>query len=333
MSLFIAAAAVLALASLVLLFAPVLREQRAAGFALVVLGLVSTGAMYSLVGTPEALDPERRETPDTLAGAVLRLEKEMRRDPSQAEGWRLLADAYKAQGRPADAATAYARAVELQPRDPDVLAQAAEARALASPERRFDAQAMDLLRRALQMDPGHQRANWFLGVAQRQAGRPAEAAATWERLLADVDASTAAALRTQIQSARADAGQPPLPEGDAAAGAPAASVTVEVDVDPALRGRLPPATPVFVIARAPDGPPMPVAVERLTLGDLPARVVLDDADSPMPTQKLSSLRRVEVLARASASGRANAGSGDLESAARSVDLGGSAAVRIERVRP
>lgn len=332
MSMLIAIALVLAVATLLLVFAPLLRGQRAAGIAFVTLGVVATAGLYALVGTPEALDPARRSTPQTLGDAISQLEQQLRRDPAQAEGWRLLAAAYKAQGRNVDAAAAYARVVELQPKDPDLLAQAAEARALASPERRFDRQAIVLLARALEMDPTHQRASWFLGIAHRQAGRPADAARTWEALLARVDADTATALREQIQSARADAGLPPLGEGGPVTAA-GARVTVRVDIGDALRGRLPPSTPVFVLARAPAGLPMPVAVRRITLADLPAEIELTDSDSPMPSQRLSSLPRVEVIARASASGRANAGAGDLESLAVPVDVGKSVAVRITQVRP
>lgn len=333
MSVFVVIALVLALATLVLAFAPLLRRHRGAGIALVVAGLAITGGLYTLVGTPAALDPENRTAPQTLADAISRLEKEMRRDPGQVEGWRLLADAYRAQSRFGDASNAFARAVELQPKDPDLLAQAAEARALAHPERRFDAQALALLARALEMDPAHQRAGWFLGVAQRQAGKPAEAARTWEALLARVDASTATALRTQIQAARADAGLPPLPPEASPGAATTGRITLRVDIDPALREGLASSTPVFVLARAPDGPPMPVAARRLTLGDLPADVQLTDGDSPMPTQKLSSLPRVEVQARVSKSGDATAAAGDLESAPVAMDVGTSATIRIDRVRP
>lgn len=332
MTFFIAIALVLAVATLLLVFAPLFGRHRRSAAMLVVAGLTTTAALYALVGTPDALDPTRRATPQTLADATTRLEQELRRDPGQAEGWRLLAEAYKAQGRATDAARAYARVVELQPKDADLLAQAAEARALATPGRRFDADAIRLLERALEMDPSHQRAAWFLGVAQRQAGRPADAARTWEALLARVDASTATALREQIQSARADAGLPALADrtSDVAA---ASQVTVRVDIANELRSRLPPTTPVFVLARVAGGPPMPVAVKRVTLGELPLEVTLGDADSPMPTQRLSALRRVDVVARASASGRANVGPGDLESAPAPADVGGSVDVRIDRVRP
>lgn len=330
---FVALSLLVAVLALAYLFAPLLRQRVAVGGVLVAASLVITAGLYLLVGTPEALDPSRRHAPRTLDEAIARLEQELRREPNQAEGWRLLAEAYRAQGRAPDAAQAWAQAVAAQPKDPDLLAQAAEARALAAPDRRFDAAALALLHRALEMDPTHQRAAWFLGVAQRQSGQPAEAAKTWEALLARVDSTTASALRTQIDAAREEAGLAPLEHASAGEGAGMTGVRVHVDVAPTLRDSLPPDTAVFVLARVPGGPPMPVAVERLTLADLPADVVLDDGDSLMPTRRLSQVPRVEVLARASASGTANAASGDLESAPAEAALGGSVSLRIDRKRP
>lgn len=332
MAMFVVLALLLAALSLAYVFAPLFRDRAALGAALLATSLLATAGLYLLIGTPAALDPEKRATPRTLDDAITRLEQELRREPNQAEGWRLLAEAYRAQGRAPDAARAYAQAVAAQPKDPDLLAQAAEARALAAPDRRFDAEALELLRRALAMDPMHQRASWFLGVAQRQAGQPAEAAKTWEALLERVGQGTAAALRTQIDAAREEAGLPPLPNALAPHGAGAARVIISVDIEPALRDRLPATAPVFVLARVPGGPPMPVAVKRLTLADLPARIELTDSDSLMPARKLSQLQRVEVLARVSASGSANAGAGDLESAAIDAALGDAASITIDRVR-
>lgn len=329
MSAFVAAALLVGIASLAYVFAPILRTRAVAGGVLITLSLITVAGLYAAVGTPDALDPARRQTPLTLDDAIVQLERELAREPAQAEGWRLLADAYRAKGRTRDAADALARAVVHQPKDPELLAQAAEARAVAAPDRRFDAEAVAILQRALAMDPTHQRALWFLGVAQRQSGRAADAARTWESLLARVDAATATALRAQVQAARADAGLPPLAEPAPTANA----IEVSVDIAPALRDRLPPGTTVFVLARTPGGPPMPVAVERLTIADLPARVRLDDADAAMPTRRLSQVDRVDVLVRASASGSANAGAGDLESRPVSAKPGDSVSLRIDRVRP
>ncbi|QNP42032.1 tetratricopeptide repeat protein [Lysobacter terrestris] len=271
---------------------------------------IVAGLLYLLVGTPRALDPAQRRAPDTLADAVGQLEAELRRNPNQPEGWRLLARSQAAQGRVVEARDAYARAVQLAPEEPDLLAEAAEARALASPDRRFDDEAVALLRRALAKQPMHQRARWFLGIAQRQAQQPAEAAKTWEPLLGLVDAATADSLRAQINAARAEAGLTALPVP--ATAKPLLRVTV--DLAPEMQARLGANDTLFVIARQPNGPPMPVAVKRVAATGFPITVELGDGDSPMPTMKLSQLAAVEILARVSRQGVANRAAGDLESA-------------------
>lgn len=332
---FLVLAAALVLAASAVLLAPLWRGN-ARGLALGIAATlaISAAALYRLVGTPAALDPQALEAPDTLEDAVARLESELARDPRQPDGWRLLGEAYTAQGRAEAAREAYAKAAELAPDNPDVLVEAAQARALAAPERRFDARAVAMLERAVTLQPAHQRARWFLGIAHRQAGRNAEAARVWEALLPQVDAQVAASLRPQIDAARQAAGLPPLPAAAATPAAPA--LTVQVRLDPALaaRARLPDDATVFVIARAAGGPPMPVAVERRPLRDLPLEASLDDRDSPMPTARLSTLAEVEVIARISRSGDAMPQPGDLESPPVRVRLPAAAPVEltIARVR-
>ena len=293
---------------------------------------VAVLALYRVVGTPAALEPGARAAPQSLEQAVEQLQAELQRNPAQPEGWALLARSQAALGNAAGARDAFARAVQLAPGVPDLLVDAAEARALADPQRMFDATALEWLQQAIAEQPGHQRATWFLGVSQRQSRQPAEAAKTWESLLGSVDAATARSLRVQIDEARAEAGLAPLPATATPGAAPAAAnaLTVKVSLDPdfAERVRLRGDATVFVIARVPGGPPMPVAVERHALQDLPLAVVLDDGDSPMPTQKLSALQEVEVLARVSGSGTANRGEGDLETAPVRVTLPANAPVEL-----
>ncbi|MCW0449656.1 c-type cytochrome biogenesis protein CcmI/CycH, partial [Xanthomonas sacchari] len=78
---------------------------------------------------------------------------------------------------------------------------------------------------------------------------------------------------------------------------------------------------------------MPVAVQKHPLQALPLRVTLSDADSPMPTQKLSQLKQVQVIARLSASGNAMRQDGDLESAPVTVTLPATAPVELVIGKP
>jgi len=319
-------AGTLAVAVLAGVLRPMWRHSPTFVVATVVLLGLGTAVLYGLVGTPAGLRdaaPSRIDAPRDIDQAVTELRAALKRDPGQAEGWMLLGRALLGQEKYAEAADAFAQAVRLQPDHAEVLVSAAQARMLAAGSGQADATAIAWLRQALVLQPEHQRARWFLGVAQRQAGQPGDAAATWAPLLAQVDAATHASLLAQINAARNEAGEPPLIEPAAPRG-----LTVEVALDPASRARLPEDATVFVIARMPNGPPMPVAVEKHRVSELPLKVQLDDADSPMPTAKLSALGEVEVLARVSRSGNAMRQEGDIESAPVRVALPADAPVEL-----
>lgn len=329
---FAAIAALATLAVLAWVLRPLWTGSGARPVVAVVVGALALAcfSLYALVGTPLALDPALRTAPKTLEAAIAQLEAQLEREPQSVEGWRLLGRAYASAQQPGRAQAAYANAARLAPEQPDVLVEAAEARALAAPGHRFDAQGTAWLRDALQRDPAHQRARWFLGIAQRQAGDAAAAARTWEPLLANVDANTAAPLREQIVLARAEAGLPPLPSAPVEPASAGPSLQVRVRLDPTLaeRVRLDGGASVFVIARAPGGAPVPVAAEKHAVAELPFTTRLDDGDSLMPTARLSALAEVEVSARLSRTGDATPQAGDLQSPVVRAKVGADAPVEL-----
>ena len=325
MTAFVAIAALLVIAVLAVVLRPLWRQAPLSTAALAGVLVLACVGLYRLLGAPAAMDPANLAAPKTLDDAVAQLEAALTRDPGQVEGWRLLGRAYGSQQQLAKAREAYAHAAKLAPDQPDVLVEAAEASALAAPEHRFDAQAVAWLQHALDVQPRQQRARWFLGIARRQAGKPADAARIWEPLLSQVDARTAEPLRTQVNAARKEAGLPPL---TAPASAPGLAVSVRLDPELAARVRLDGNASVFVIARVPNGPPMPVAVEKHGVTELPFTATLDDSDGPMPTQRLSSQSQVEVLARLSKSGNAMPQADDLSSPAVLVKLPANGTVEL-----
>ncbi len=150
--------------------------------------------------------------------------------------------------------------------------------------------------------------------------------------------ATSAANTTTASSAN--------PSANASDGADATEATGKVPNDAAqpgvqvgvalaaeLSGRLPPSTPVFIYAKAAAGPPMPLAVQRATLGDLPVQVRLDDSMAMMPTMQLSNFPQIIVGARVSPSGQAMPRPGDLQGETGPINSTGSdpVQVRIDQV--
>src|SRR5690606_39535661 len=78
----------------------------------------------------------------------------------------------------------------------------------------------------------------------------------------------------------------------------------QVALDPSLVDDVKPDDALFIFARAVSGPPMPLAVKRLTVAQLPTTVSLSDADAMTPQLRLSNFENVRLFARISRSGDA-----------------------------
>lgn len=332
MALFLVIAALITLVAALVMAAPLRGQSRRPA---IIMGLavpVLTVGLYMMVGTPAGLDPGQRKAPATIEEAVALLETDLERDPRQPEGWRLLGRAYAELGRADDSRDAFQRAARLDPENLDAQVEHAGAIAAADPQHRFNDEATAILEQVLRIDPAHQRARLFLGIALRQAGQNARAAETWEPLLAELGPDAAAGLFEQVNEARADAGMEPLAELPQAAEAKASpnAVTVRVSFDPdfASMVRLDPDAVVFVVARLPDGSPMPVAARRLLVRELPLELTLTDADAVMPTQALSAVQEVELVARISSDGTATAQPDDVTSPPVRITLPADGAVDL-----
>jgi len=88
------------------------------------------------------------------------------------------------------------------------------------------------------------------------------------------------------------------------------SLTVTVNLIDSLKQQVSSGNTVFIYVKAASGPPMPLAVKRLTVGDLPVTIELSDADAMIPSMTLSSFEEIIVGARVAMSGNPVAQPGD-----------------------
>lgn len=324
MTTFVLAAIGMLLIVYAIVLPPLWKQARRTALVLIVgVPLLAIG-LYTIVGNRAALDPAQRIAQPTLDTEVEALAQQMRKHPDNLEGWVLLGRSRKQQQRFDAAREAFEHARTLSPHDPDLMVELAEILSLVDPQHRVQGKALDLLDQALAVDPRNQRALWFKGISQYQQQQFAEAAATWTPLLQLAPEETRPALRKQIDEARAQAGLPPLPPPTAEP----ALLHVHLEITPALQAKLAEGDALFVLARQPGGPPMPLAVKRLPATVFPIDVALSDSDGPMPTLRLSQQKTVDVLARISHSGEAMPQSGDLESSTVTATVGSAGNIRL-----
>ena len=336
---YLAAAAMIAVA-LALLLVPLIRQGRRQGrprgvfvLSLLVAFALPLGAvgLYLLIGTPVALNGVQKQ-PEAMSieQAVAELQTHLQAEPKDAQGWLLLAQTYASMRKSAEARDAYDHVLNLQADNTAAMVGWAESDSIAREDHRIEGRSLELLERAVQLEPDNQRGLWLLGISQFQHDRYAEAATTWRKLqpMLEPGSTVAKAVAEQIAVADTRAGNPPVPQGTPVP-ADGPALQVQVTLAPALKDQVKVGETLFVYARAEQGPPMPLAVARLDAAALPATVTLTDAMGMTPQLKLSSAARVFVGARISRSGQAIAQTGDLEGDAGVVEVASKAPIKIE----
>jgi cytochrome c-type biogenesis protein CcmH len=259
------------------------------------------------------------------------LEARLARDPNDGEGWRMLGRTYLVGGNAAKAAESYEKANALAPqKDIDLQLDLAEALVLTD-DPAVQPRARAIIDDALAADASNQKALWYQGVIAVRAGDNETAKKNWTKLLeanpppeirdvitaqlkelgVDVPAGAGAA-GPAMAAAGGGMGAGPMSGGMGGDAAPAGrTIRVSVKVDPSLAGKVKPGATLFVAAREPGIPGPPIAATRITTDDLPAVVVLSDANTMIAGRDLTSVNDVEIVARVAYGGTAVTASGDL----------------------
>ena len=250
----------------------------------------------------------------SLDEMVVAIEEKLRANPEDAEGWFMLGRALMGKQQYNEAVTAYQRSNELVPNEPGILFALADALAMQN-NGNLLGEPEALVKRGLELAPRFPNGLWLAGMAAEQRQDYKAAHAYWTQLLPLISDNPGSVREIKGLIAMLEEREPEL----ASMASNSASLNLVVDISADLKSRSSPGAAVFVYAKAMQGPPMPLAVRKLQLSDLPVTLTLSDDDAMMPTMKLSAFDQVIVGARVSSSGKPVAQAGDFYTEIEAVD--------------
>ncbi len=240
-------------------------------------------------------------------------------NPEDAEGWFMLGRTLMAKQQYGEAVTAFQRANDLLADEPGIMFALADALAMQK-NGNLLGEPEELVLRGLQLAPRFPNGLWLAGMAAEQRQDHKAAHRYWTQLLPLITDNPDSTREIRSLLASLEERDPELANAAAEAASGGDSrLSLVVDISPQLKSKAKPDDAVFVYAKAMQGPPMPLAVKKLTLADLPVALTLSDADAMMPTMKLSSFRQVVVGARVSTSGNPVAQAGDFYTELEAID--------------
>lgn len=281
--------------------------------------LISSGLYFSF-GDVYRVAQKNSETPMNQEGVekmVTEFAAKMEKDPSNLQGWVMLARSYRILGRNEDAVKAYERAGSFVDSDPQLLADYADTLA-ANANGNFAGKPLRLINQALKLDPNNLMALWLSGTAAFSTGNYRSAVQTWEKLASQLppNSEEIKMIEGSIAEARSKGGLGPK----ATIISSAKTISGQIELASDLKSKVKQGDTVMVIARQ-VGERMPVAVLKIPVAQFPMSFVLNDALAMNPNAPLSKLTEVSIEVRISKTGMAKPETGDLISAAKTIKVG------------
>jgi cytochrome c-type biogenesis protein CcmH len=257
--------------------------------------------------TAQQRDPD----PERLKILGEQLEKRLERTPDNLQYWFLLARNAMEQGDFAKAVDAYRQVLVRDPSSSRVMGELAQALFLRD-KNQMSAAIVELAHSAIEKDPHNTTALGLAGIHAFENRDYPAAIDYWERTLRLINphSSGARSLQASIERARQGLAQGEGADAVDGEGESDSGSSVRFEVTLAERVQARPDQWVYIYARAWQGSPMPLAITRAQVQDLPATIILDDTMAMSTMATLSQANQVELVARISQAGEATARPGD-----------------------
>ncbi len=262
-----------------------------------------------------------------LRDLVLKSQARLNQTPENLPLRNLLAQTSMALQDYDEAVANYRQILESYPDSPQIIANLAQALFYRAGNT-VTAEVRDYTQKALALAPNLPEMLGLAGIDAKNQGDLRGAIRYWKLAVSQLNPNSGAArgYRSGIENAERAliAAGETLEEPSASAEQGAVqSIAVQVEIAPNIQ--VASSTAVFVYARAWQGPKMPLAIVKLTVGDLPREITLDDTMAMAPGMTLGSFEELEIVARVSLAGSATAQSGDWQASLGPIKLSGPVA--------
>jgi len=287
---------------------------------------------YFSLGEPDALIKAEIKQPQAQAvvqgqegqdinAMVVQLAQRLKENPNNAKDWIMLGRSFKYLKQFQLAANSFKKAYELLGDDPEVLLHYADALAMVN-NGSLSGKPAELVFKALEKVPDDVTGLWLAGMAKAEERDFVAALKYWNKLKGILPKDSEPYKQVQkliVTVQQQNSIDQPVQNAEASTTEIESAISIDVQVDLAatVKDKVTNTDTVFIYAKALIGPPMPLAIVRKQVTDLPISVTLDDNMAMMPTMKLSNFKAVKVMARVSKSGSAMPQKGDFVG---SVDL-------------
>ena len=260
-------------------------------------------------------------TESSLEKMILGLEKRLLTDKTDLDGWILLARSYLDQKKYAKAIFAYERALDLSPKQQDLMADLADALTIKN-DGIMNTRAITLIKNSYLINPEHKKTLALLATSAMKKNNKKEAIYYWERLKDTLsnDSDEAKKIGLIIETLLASTDS----DLQSSTKKRATKITGEVflsnnALDHFIANRIPSKAIMFIIAREINGSSMPIAVTKIEL--LPFNnlfsknkkisFAISDFNSMIKDRSLSKFKTFKLQARLSYSGSVIPKQGDL----------------------
>lgn len=230
---------------------------------------------------------------------ALALRTKISKEGDDAVAWFVIGRIWLSKGMVDDAIEAFEKALALTPNRVNVLISYSQALLVGGGEENLAKAALSLAK-VLQQEPENTDALSMLAMVAEERGDKEQAQQAWQLLLPKLDKADPRYALVQQKLGLTSAPEQATERDPAAMSG--RQVSVQLTISPELAEHYKAGT-LFVFAKAVDGPPLPLAVQKLAVFSGTQTIELSEAQAMQPGWTLANADRIQISARLSLSGQ------------------------------